>query len=120
LFYSPLKNTAIMPGPLTLNVADEAALQTLDQGPAVGIPPKRLMANEHEIGASFDKARREVEEDVSSRSTSPSTPPASVVTDKYAFAFDIDGVLIRGGKPIPEAVKAMKMLNGQNEYGVRV
>ena len=59
---------------------------------------------------------------------SPSTPITVPVTpavdqdvaDNFAFAFDIDGVLIRGGKPIPEAVEAMKVLNGENEWGIRV
>jgi hypothetical protein len=41
-------------------------------------------------------------------------------TDKYAYAFDIDGVLIKGGEVIPEAVEAMKVLNGQNEFGIKV
>ena len=40
--------------------------------------------------------------------------------DKYAYAFDIDGVLIRGGKPIPEAIETMKVLNGENQYGIKV
>ena len=40
--------------------------------------------------------------------------------DSFAFAFDIDGVLIRGGRPIPEAIEAMKVLNGENEYGMKV
>lgn len=66
-------------------------------------------------------------------STSPATssPPQSPMTpispscdlpsaDTFAFAFDIDGVLVRGGKAIPEAIEAMKMLNGENEYGVKV
>jgi hypothetical protein len=60
---------------------------------------------------------------------SPVTPPTGPVTplvadsdvaDNFAFAFDIDGVLIRGGRPIPEAVEAMKVLNGENEWGVKV
>lgn len=42
------------------------------------------------------------------------------VADDFAFAFDIDGVLVRGGRPIPEAIEAMKMLNGENEYNIRV
>lgn len=40
--------------------------------------------------------------------------------DTFAFAFDIDGVLVRGGEAIPEAIEAMKMLNGENKYGVKV
>ncbi|QRW21496.1 haloacid dehalogenase-like hydrolase domain protein [Rhizoctonia solani] len=35
-----------------------------------------------------------------------------------AFAFDIDGVLLRGHTPIPAAFEAMKILEGQNELGV--
>lgn len=52
----------------------------------------------------------------------PVTPDDSglATTDKYAFAFDIDGVLIKGGEVIPEAIEAMKVLNGQNEYGIKV
>ncbi|KAH9883518.1 HAD-superfamily hydrolase [Xylariomycetidae sp. FL2044] len=53
---------------------------------------------------------------------SPLTTPVDdeIVADTFAFAFDIDGVLIRGGRAIPEAVQAMKVLNGENKYGVKV
>lgn len=52
----------------------------------------------------------------------PPTPEEgqAQTTDQYAFAFDIDGVLIKGGSVIPEAVEAMKALNGENEFGVKV
>lgn len=53
--------------------------------------------------------------------TGPITPvPDQSVADDFAFAFDIDGVLVRGGRPIPEAIEAMKVLNGENEYNIRV
>ncbi|KAJ6005001.1 hypothetical protein N7540_012800 [Penicillium herquei] len=42
------------------------------------------------------------------------------VNTDFALAFDIDGVLMRGGKPIPEAIEAMKYINGENPYGIRV
>ncbi|KAI9031695.1 HAD-like domain-containing protein [Phycomyces nitens] len=32
----------------------------------------------------------------------------------YAFAFDIDGVLIKGKRTIPEAKRALRLLNGDN------
>lgn len=38
----------------------------------------------------------------------------------FVFAFDIDGVLVRGGKAIPEAVEAMKVLEGENEWNLVV
>lgn len=58
-------------------------------------------------------------------STTSIATPGSVnspsnVADSFVFAFDIDGVLVRGGKPIPEAIKAMQVLNGDNEYGLRM
>lgn len=52
---------------------------------------------------------------------SPISPPLnSSVADSFVFAFDIDGVLVRGGRAIPEAIEAMKVLNGENEYGVEM
>lgn len=73
----------------------------------------------HEVAAAMEMARFELEE-FQSRAGSPGSPAETSVTDKYAFAFDIDGVLIRGGRPIPEAIEAMKVLNGQNSYGVKM
>jgi HAD superfamily hydrolase (TIGR01456 family) len=53
--------------------------------------------------------------------TNPVTPASDPdVADDFAFAFDIDGVLVRGGNAIPEAVEAMKVLNGENDYGIRI
>jgi hypothetical protein len=53
-------------------------------------------------------------------SISPMAPADVLTTDSFAFAFDIDGVLVRGGRPIPKAVEAIKVLNGENEYGMKV
>ncbi|KAL5631444.1 hypothetical protein ACGC1H_007085 [Rhizoctonia solani] len=36
------------------------------------------------------------------------------------FAFDIDGVLLRGHTPIPAAYEVMKILGGQNELGIKI
>lgn len=38
----------------------------------------------------------------------------------YAFAFDIDGVLVRGPDTIPQAAEALRMLNGENKYNIKV
>ncbi|KAI5462725.1 HAD-like domain-containing protein [Mariannaea sp. PMI_226] len=52
---------------------------------------------------------------------SPVSPPSGqLVADEFVFAFDIDGVLVRGGRAIPEAIKAMRVLNGENEFGIKV
>jgi len=84
-------------------------------GPAVVVPPKFLTgpSDAHEVAASIEIARHELKE-FRSATTSLESPSEALVTDKFAFAFDIDGVLLRGGKVIPEAIEAMKMLNGDS------
>ncbi|KAL6692242.1 HAD-superfamily hydrolase [Trichoderma pleuroticola] len=57
---------------------------------------------------------------VSSIPTPISPIDSSAVADSFVFAFDIDGVLVRGGRPIPEAIEAMKVLDGENEYGMKI
>lgn len=92
-------------------------------GPTVVVPPSDYMAaaasKSHEVAATMEIARYELDNFRSATST-PSEPGETVVTDKFALAFDIDGVLIRGGKVIPEAIEAMKVLNGDNPYGIKV
>ena len=98
-----------------------AANEDLISGPTVVVPPKHMMApsSAHETAAAIELAKRHMSY-ASSGLETPTTPPASAVIDSFCYVFDIDGVLIRGGKPIPEAMEAMKMLNGENEWGVRV
>ena len=55
-----------------------------------------------------------------SEAVSPHIPNNVTVADSIAFAFDIDGVLVRGGRAIPEAIEAMKVLNGDNDYGMKM
>lgn len=98
----------------------EDTKESLNLGTTIVVPPKHLMApsNASDVDETVTRARHEIES-VTTPGT-PRTPKEPYVTDKYAFAFDIDGVLIRGGNPIPEAIQAMKMLNGENEYGIKV
>lgn len=102
--------------------SDDATRESLNhKSPTVVVPPKHLMApsQAHEVAAAMEMARHELEE-FSTPLSGQETPPPTGVTDKYAFAFDIDGVLIRGGRPIPEAIEAMQVLNGKNDYGIRM
>ncbi|KAF2122933.1 phosphatidyl synthase [Lophiotrema nucula] len=100
--------------------SDDATRESMSMGPTVVVPPKHLMApsNANEVASAMENARNELER--ATTPGTPNTPQETSVTDKYAYAFDIDGVLIRGGKVIPEAIEAMKMLNGENEYGIKV
>lgn len=97
-------------------------------GPNVIIPPKHLMASvrDRDFPSATDMASQNIEEDVLSSeeeysqvNTPLSTPPV-VTSDDFALAFDIDGVFIRGGQAIPEAIEAMKYINGENPYGIKV
>jgi hypothetical protein len=104
----------------------DAARADLYGGPNVGVPPKHLMAFSHDFNIPApEMSKSSTDDEVSSEEESPqvatpmSTPPM-VTSDDFALAFDIDGVLIRGGQPIPAAVDAMKYINGENPYGVRV
>jgi hypothetical protein len=115
-----------------------ATERDINEGGPVVIVPERMMAQRSQshhggFAASLETARSELavidleEEPMLSLTSSspetpgsPITPPDVLTTDSFAFAFDIDGVLVRGGRPIPEAVEAMKVLNGENEYGMKV
>ncbi|KAL8797242.1 MAG: hypothetical protein Q9182_007226 [Xanthomendoza sp. 2 TL-2023] len=97
--------------------------EDLALGPSIVVPPEHMHkpSDAHETAAAMEMAKHRLKERYNQDGeVTPSTPRETLVTDQYAFAFDIDGVLIRGGKPIPQAVEAMKVLNGQNEYGVKV
>ena len=97
-----------------------AGLNDLSLGPSVVVPPKDLHkpSDAHETAAALELAKHRL--NIGDGVETPTTPPETTTTDNYAFGFDIDGVLIRGGQPIPEAIEAMKVLNGQNEWGIKV
>lgn len=123
-----------------------ATQQDLKDGGVVVVPPRLLAQGRSKsynagFAASLEQARTQLmgmnlesNEDETAELTPPGSTPRSPKTpatpsgdqdelpsaDSFAFAFDIDGVLIRGGNPIPEAIQAMQVLNGDNEYGVKM
>jgi hypothetical protein len=130
-----LKPPVARPGIRRLSSMTTNEREVTSGGPVVVVPERLMMSpRSHSFtggfAASMETARKELDsmnlEEEPSSSSSPETPgspltPAEVPTaDSFAFAFDIDGVLIRGGRPIPEAIEAMKVLNGENEWGIRV
>ncbi|EEB07243.1 hypothetical protein SJAG_02328 [Schizosaccharomyces japonicus yFS275] len=72
----------------------------------------------------------DAEESTDAKIALPQLPPNTIeVSDseaeepspvEYAIAFDIDGVLLRGGDVIPGASESLRILNGENKYGIRV
>lgn len=88
--------------------------------PVIIVPTDSVPEEDAEVAGGIELARRQMQGlKVSDEDFSIDFTPTQV-TDKYAFAFDIDGVLIKGGQVIPEAIQAMKMLNGQNSRGIKV
>lgn len=67
-------------------------------------------------------AKARVDADIASDTSSDdeSQAPVRDIVPNYAFAFDIDGVLLKGGEVIPEAIEAMRYLNGENPDGIKV
>lgn len=95
-------------------------------GPTIVAPPQLLEkpSDAHDIALAMEMAKHHLAEgeEATPPESGPHTPAEGYqpISDKFAFAFDIDGVLIRGGEVIPEAIQAMKLLNGQNTYNVKV
>ncbi|KAJ5115394.1 phosphatase [Penicillium alfredii] len=100
----------------------DATRADLYGGPNVVMPLKHLIAStsEHDFTiASPVTSDEEVSSENSPQITPMSTPPM-VTSDDFALAFDIDGVFVRGGKAISQAHDAMKYINGENPYGIKV
>ncbi|KLO09493.1 HAD hydrolase [Schizopora paradoxa] len=55
-----------------------------------------------------------------SRISTRSLQTSSAKRPPLAFAFDIDGVLIRGEQVIPQAKRALEILEGDNELGMKI
>ena len=91
-------------------------------GPSVVVPPQHLAqpSDAHETAVALEMAKRRLSRTAVDEPVSTPSTPVTSTTDAYAFAFDIDGVLVRGGEVIPEAIEAMKVLNGQNQWGVKM
>ncbi|KAH8424048.1 phosphatidyl synthase [Aspergillus melleus] len=104
----------------------DASRADLYGGPNVVLPPKHLMASSaHDTAMEMQMAKQHLEEETSSedgspRVASPTSKPAQTTSDDFALAFDIDGVLLKGGDPIPAAIDALKYINGDNPYGITI
>ncbi|CCX31552.1 HAD superfamily hydrolase-like protein [Pyronema domesticum] len=96
-----------------------APTRELCSGPTIVVPPAAFMASTIADTLAIARAHADHTIDSDSSDTESDTSTKSVVPT-YAFAFDIDGVLIKGGQVIPEAKKAMRILNGENEDGIKV
>lgn len=75
-------------------------------------------------GTGINSTSRSVSRSSSVRSRSGTRTKQQVIDHarvaSYAFAFDIDGVIVRGPETIPEARQALRMLNGENKYNIKV
>src|SRR4051794_1944123 len=94
----------------------------LYSGPIVIAPPENMKAPCDADGTAtrLERARRSIDETAADGATPEVERPDRSSTDKFAIAFDIDGVLLKGGKPLPASIGAMKYINGDNPYGVKM
>ena len=94
----------------------------LYSGPTVIAPPENMKppCDANGTATRLERARKSIDESASDRATPEAEQPDPSSTDKFAIAFDIDGVLLKGGKALPESIGAMKYINGDNPYGVRM
>lgn len=94
----------------------------LYSGPIVIAPPENMNAPYDADGTAMrlERARKSIDETASDGGTPEVEQPDRSSTDKFAIAFDIDGVLLKGGKPLPASIGAMKYINGGNPYGVKM
>lgn len=83
---------------------------------------QRRRSSRKSISAEIEHARKIVDfgEDVDDEGIASDEESDDSPEVPYAFAFDIDGVLLRGGTPIPEAIEAMAVLNGKNERNLKI
>lgn len=90
--------------------------------PIVIAPPENTMApcDADKTATRLERARKSIDETASGGVTPEVEQPDRSNTDKFAIAFDIDGVLVKGGKPLPASIDAMKYINGDNPYGVKM
>ena len=128
-----MSNADSMSPPLTRKQTRRLSSQTVDRQDLYSVPTvigpgdsgssRRSSAAETAHAIELARHNLAAGEDLPTPETSgPPTPEdgGARATDNYAFAFDIDGVVIKGGEVIPEAIDAMKVLNGDSEFGVKV
>ena len=79
-------------------------------------PQLSKFSDAHETAIALETAKTHLAEEsgqsTPDTSTGVTTPEEGGLKTSHAFAFDIDGVLIRG-EVIPEVIQAMKVLNGE-------
>lgn len=102
----------------------DASRADLYGGPNVVVPPKHLMASSaYDTAMEMEMAKQHMNDETSSedgspRVASPTSRFTQSITHDFALAFDIDGVLLKGGNAIPAAIDALKYINGENPYGL--
>lgn len=99
---------------------DQSTARTDLYGPNIVVPNHFMTSTSNHLFKSKSNMTKHESSSEDSPINTPMLHPPKVTSDDFALAFDIDGVLIKGGESIPEAVDAMKYINGENPYGVKV
>lgn len=101
-----------------------SSLSLSDQWSGTGLSKLSSAKNSHKDLTQLSSHRSNTSLNRSRRGSSAIRHKKTVIDHQrvasYAFAFDIDGVIVRGPETIPEARDALKMLNGENKYNIKV
>ncbi|RMJ21788.1 Phosphatidyl synthase [Aspergillus sp. HF37] len=87
-------------------------------GTSLPIPRSPRMSRLHSSIAAEDG--QAVSRDILASQVQDMSKEKVEAAKNMAFAFDIDGVLCHGLEPIEEAKEALRMLNGDNELGIKI
>lgn len=102
----------------------DAGRSDLYNGPIVVTPPEDLeeRCDADDIATALERAKTSLEETASDVGTPEPEPerPGVRITDKFAIAFDIDGVLVKGAKALPRSFEALRYINGKNPWGLKM
>lgn len=86
-------------------------------GTSLPIPRSPRMSRLH---ASIQADESSMSRDILASQVQDMSKEKVAAAKNMAFAFDIDGVLCHGLEPIEEAKEALRMLNGDNELGIKI
>jgi hypothetical protein len=96
--------------------------------PGVVAPPAHQdqPSDVHETALAMEITKHRLAEDsgastpiMYTATTSPE-PDQILTTENYAFTFDINDVLIRDGEVLSEIIEAIKLLNEQNKFNIKM
>ncbi|KAF2724521.1 HAD-superfamily hydrolase [Polychaeton citri CBS 116435] len=94
-------------------------------GASLPIPRSKRQSRLSSVISAADGAQRSMPKltptrEILAQQAQDSSKEKVAAAKDMAFVFDIDGVLVHGDRLIPEGQKALEILNGDNELGIKI